>query len=332
MNDIIWKLVGLSQLALLLEASSPKPGNVNRGASFSDMDYRHFLTSASLVSRGLYHCALRGIELADGKITPEEVHLGELIEICVNDSLTGLNTKNTILGSILLYVPLTVSIAATLRQVEYFSIDIVKDELSRIISNTSIKDTIALYKTFELSPPGGQKIRDDPEWTGLHARYDIENPNAIENITQDGIRLIDLFKMSATIDEISNEWANNFTLILDEILPYLTKISTGLNDIEEAIVRAYIWLLAKRPDGLIIKKVGRKKAEEIQQIAVHIMNGSDEELPEKILILNERLIKGGNLLNPGTTADLISAATFCRLVSISNFFSSSNNSAVDDNC
>ncbi len=317
MNDTAWRLVGLGQLSLLLEASSPKPGNVNRGASFSDMNYRHFLTSASLISRGLYQCALRGTQLAHNEIPPKDVHLGELIELCVSDSLTGLNTKNTILGSILLYVPLTVAIASVLEQ-SAFSIDSVRDELSRIIENTSISDSIHLYRTFQLAPPGGRKIKEEPEWTNLHSRYDFENPNVIENIKQDEIRLIDLFKMSAKIDEISNEWANNFPMVLDRIHPYLSKISTGLDDIEEAIVRTYIWLLSERPDGLIVKKAGKKKAEEVQEIAIQIVRAWNEnkELVESVLQLDDKLKLEDNLLNPGTTADLVSASTLCRLVSI----------------
>ena len=320
MNETIWKLVGLGQLSLLLEASSPKPGNVNRSASFSDMDYRHFLTSASLISRGLYECASRGIKLASGQISSKQVHLGELIELCAHDSLTGLNTKNTILGSILLYVPLTVAIASTIEQTSTFSINSVKDELSDIIDNTTVDDSIHLYRTFQLAPPSGRKIKEEPEWTDLHSRYDFDNPDVINNIKNDETTLVDLFKMSAEIDEISNEWANCFPIVLNKIYPYLSKLSTSLEDIEEAIVRTYIWLLSERPDSLIIKKAGKKKAEEVQQIAVEIVKGwnDEEELVQLVLRLDEELKAEGNLLNPGTTADLVSAATLCRLVSISH--------------
>ncbi|TFG27116.1 hypothetical protein EU527_18950 [Candidatus Thorarchaeota archaeon] len=323
MNDIIWKLVGLGQLALLFEASSPKPGNVNRDACFSDMDYRNFLTSASLISRGLYQCAYRGWELGAEIKQPEQIGLGELIELCVRDSLTDLNTKNTIFGSILLYVPLTVALASSFRKENIFSIDNIENELLRIIKNTTVNDSVHLYRTFELTRPGGRKIKYEPEWLEIHNRYDFNNPNAVENIIQDNVRLIDLFEISAEVDEISGEWANNFTLTLRHILPYLAKIASNLDDIEEAIVRTYIWLLSKRPDGLIMKKAGRRKAEEVQCIAQEVMTKWNEsgEIQEQILLLDQRLRREGNLLNPGTTADLVSAATYCRLVSI--YFSDS---------
>ena len=104
-----------------------------------------------------------------------------------------------------------------------------------------------------------------------------------------------------------------------EIFPYLSKITSKLEDLEEGIVRTFVWLLAKRPDGLIVKKAGRKRAVEIQQLARDTMeNWSVEEGPENLITrLDEVLREEGNLLNPGTTADIVSVATFCRLVSLS---------------
>ena len=79
-TNIAWKIASLGQLSILLEVSSPKPGNVSRLRRFSDTGYRHFLASASLASRGLHIAASRGQELADGLITPDEqpVKQGEL--------------------------------------------------------------------------------------------------------------------------------------------------------------------------------------------------------------------------------------------------------------
>lgn len=318
MCDIVWKIVGLGQLSLLLEASSPKPGNVNRTACFSDMDYRNFLVSASLLSRGLYESATKGVALAKGNIEPSEVGLGELMHICVKDSLTGLNQTNTILGSILLYVPLTVAIAASLAEVPRFSVKRIRQYSQTIIDNTSVADATNLYRAFELTRPGGRMIKEDSEWSDLHRRYDFDNPKAIENLVEDNVSLADLFKMSSQVDEISNEWSNGFQRILGEVLPYLSKVSTQLEDLEEGIVRSFVWLLAQRPDGLIVKKAGRERAKEIQLLAQTTMkNWSEEEGPENLIgSLDKILREECNLLNPGTTADIVSAATFCRLVNI----------------
>ncbi|MHA2349846.1 MAG: triphosphoribosyl-dephospho-CoA synthase, partial [Candidatus Thorarchaeota archaeon] len=102
MTDIPWTISSMGQLSILLEASSPKPGNVNRLQRFSDTGYRHFLASASLMGRGLYDAAKRGVDLAAGLIKPSEVKLGKLIFACSEDVFTGLNKRNTILGTVLL--------------------------------------------------------------------------------------------------------------------------------------------------------------------------------------------------------------------------------------
>jgi len=319
MSDILWKIVGLGQLSLLLEASSPKPGNVNRIANFSDMDYRNFLASASLLSRGLHTSAEKGIELAKGTIKPAEVGLGDLIHICVRDSLTGLNHRNTIHGSILLYVPLTVSIAASLYEEPIFSVERIRKYIQLVNDQTTVKDATDLYRAFQLTHLGGRMIKEDPKWSDLHRRYDFDNPKAIQNLIEDKITLTEIFRMSTDVDEISSEWSNGFQRILNEILPYLSNITSKLDNLEEGIVQTFVWLLAKRPDGLIVKKAGRKRAEEIQQLARATMdNWSVEQGPEKLITSLDRVLREeGNLLNPGTTADIVSVATFCRLVSLS---------------
>ena len=314
----MWKIVGLGQLSLLLEASSPKPGNVNRIACFSDMDYRNFLTSASLLSRGLHESATRGIALAEGKMDLAEIGLGELIHICVQDSLTGLNHRNTILGSILLYVPLTVSMAASLRDEPRFSIDRIRNYVKTIIEQTTVKDATELYRAFQLTSPGGSMIKEDPKWSNLHRRYDFDNPNAIQNLVDDNVSLTDVFKMSSDVDEISSEWSSGFQRTLLEVLPYLKGVTNKLEDLEEGIVRTFVWLLALRPDGLIVKKAGRSRAIGIQKLAKTTMdNWSEEQGPENLInSLDKILREEGNLLNPGTTADIVSIAAFCRLVNL----------------
>ena len=318
MSDIVWKIIGLGQLSLLLEASSPKPGNVNRTACFSDMDYRNFLTSASLLSRGLHESATRGIALARGNLEPSEIGLGELIHFCVMDSLTGLNHRNTILGSILLYVPLTVAMAASLSDKPHFSIERIRNYVQVITEETTVKDATDLYRAFQLTSPGGSMIKEDPQWSNLHRRYDFDNPNAIENLVKDNVSLTDVFRMSADVDEISSEWSNGFQRTLLEVLPYLKRVTTKLEDLEEGIVRTFVWLLALRPDGLIVKKAGRHRAEEIQQLAITTMNNwSEEQGPENLINSLDRILREeGNILNPGTTADIVSIAAFCRLVNI----------------
>ncbi len=318
MKDVSWRLSSIGQLSILLEASSPKPGNVNREFGFSDTDYRHFLASAALMARGLYIGALRGAVLADGEIEPSDVHIGELIHLCAQDTFTGINRRNTILGTILLYVPLVVATSAVLVQEKRYSIRSLQRWLRDIIENTSVNDTLDLYKAFHLIRSTNPRIEESTSWTDVHSRYDIDNPVVSDNILEDKLTLFDLFKLSAEVDEISGEWANNFELTLSHVFPYLDNISKNLEDLEEGIVQTFVWLLSQRPEGLIAKKAGAKRAEQVRELAGKTMRAWNESTGplELMRSLDIELRKEGNLLNPGTTADLVSAGIFCKLVAL----------------
>jgi len=317
-KEITWTLASIGQLSILLEASSPKPGNVNRQMGFSDTDYRHFLASASLMARSLHLSAERGIELAEGEIRPSELKLGELIHHGARDTFTGINKRNTILGTILLYVPLVVACAAAIRQNGSFSSDAVAEWLDIIVRNTTVEDTVNLYRAFHLARSTSPRHNESTSWTDAHSRYDIDNKNIFENIKEDALTLQTLFEMSSEVDEISNEWANQFSLTLTKVFPYLDSVTENLEDLEEGIVQTFIWLLSLRPDGLITKKAGEVKAEEVRALAEKIMSAWNHSSgPVEVMFqLDVELRKEGNLLNPGTTADLVSTAILCKLVSL----------------
>jgi triphosphoribosyl-dephospho-CoA synthase len=318
MKSTSWRLSSIGQLSILLEASSPKPGNVNRYFGFSDTDYRHFLASASLIARGLHMSASRGVALAEGSLSSSEINIGELIQLSAQETFTGINKRNTILGSILLYIPLVVASAAAVTQDGSYSTGGILKWLKEITENTSVNDTVELYKTFHLIRTTNPRVEESTSWTDSHSRYDIDNPHVLDNILEDRLTLQDLFKMSADVDEISGEWANNFELTLSQVFPYLDKVADNLENLEEGIVQTFVWLLSLRPDGLIAKKAGEKRAEEVRALAEKTMKAWNQDTgPHELMkSLDEELRKEGNLLNPGTTADLVSAGIFCKLVAL----------------
>jgi triphosphoribosyl-dephospho-CoA synthase len=270
------------------------------------------------MARGLHMSASRGEALARGEIEPTEVNVGELILQCAKDTFTGINTRNTILGTILLYVPLVVATGAAVTQDNGFSARRMQDWLKTITENTSVKDTLNVYEAFHLVRTKNPRIDESASWTEKHSRYDIDNPKVMANIREDGLKLQELFKMSADVDEISGEWAKNFGLTLNQIFPYLDKVADSLENLEEGIVQTFVWLLSLRPDGLIAKKAGEKRAEEVRALAERTMNAWNHDTgPLELMVrLDAELRKEGNLLNPGTTADLVSAGIFCKLVSL----------------
>ncbi|MFW9847428.1 MAG: triphosphoribosyl-dephospho-CoA synthase, partial [Candidatus Thorarchaeota archaeon] len=190
--------------------------------------------------------------------------------------------------------------------------------IKQILDHTSSEDTVELYKAFHLVNLGGQLNKEDATWTEVHDRFDIDNPRVFDNIRKDNITLQNLFKKSAEVDPICREWSEYYADILGKVFPYLDNAVESLEDMEEGIVRTFIWQLSRHHDGLILKKAGLQRAEEVRALAENIvsdgMNGKDTD--DLMTNLDAELRKEGNLLNPGTTADFVSAAIFCKLVSM----------------
>ncbi|MHA1771647.1 MAG: triphosphoribosyl-dephospho-CoA synthase [Candidatus Thorarchaeota archaeon] len=313
--DIPWTISQSSQLAVLLEVSAPKPGNVNRDASFSDIDYRHFLTSATLIGKGIYHAASQGVLLANGVIDPEEVQLGELILETAIDAFTDMNKHNTILGTILLHIPIAVAMAAAISEKTNLDTMLVINYLRSVINSTTVEDTINLYKALHLVNPSGDKHKTLDSWTDQHSRYDLDNPDVYDNIRTDGVSLGELFRLSSKVDRICEEWSSYYHSTLFETLPALRKTMHGLIDAEEAIVEVFVWRLSLEPDSHIIKRAGITPAKEVQKAARETLQTGLKGI-EQLQQLDKILRAQGNLLNPGTTADLLSTALFCRLVEL----------------
>lgn len=271
-----------------------------------------------MIGKGLYMAALKGIMLPEDKILPNEVGIGQLIHTCVYDSLSGLNTKNTIFGTILLYVPLTVALAAVVEEDGKFRGGQTRKWLRTVLDQTTVEDTIQVYRAFSLVQPKGDLNKVGPSWTEIHDRYDFNNPKVYENIEMDQISLQHLFTLSSDVDPICREWSEYYRVILEEAFPYLDSKSKKLEDLEEGIVDTFIWLLSKYRDGLIIRKAGVERAEEVRLLAERIMTESSDNpnSNDMLSILDKELGKEQNTMNPGTTADLLSAAILCKLASM----------------
>src|SRR5712691_5063842 len=80
-----------AQLACLLEASAPKPGNVSPGRHFADARYEDFLASAAAIGGPLSGADVRGV--------------GATIRLAI-DETAAFTRSNTNLGIVLLLAPL----------------------------------------------------------------------------------------------------------------------------------------------------------------------------------------------------------------------------------
>ena len=95
------------ELAILLEVSGyPKPGNVHRTADFEKTTFEHYLASAVAIRPVFNEAAKRGMKISEGEISISELGLGYLINEAVNCMLESQNGGNTLLGAIIILIPI----------------------------------------------------------------------------------------------------------------------------------------------------------------------------------------------------------------------------------
>jgi triphosphoribosyl-dephospho-CoA synthetase len=109
---------------------------------------------------------------------------------------------------------------------------------------------------------------------------------------------------------------NNYPKTFDLAYPYLMK-QLKSRDLNTAIMHTFLKVLSEHPDTFIARKVGFEKAREISLNAKKVLELGGVETSkgrEGILEFDRKLRESGNLLNPGTTADLTAAAlALCTL-------------------
>jgi len=88
-------------------------------------------------------------------------------------------------------------------------------------------------------------------------------------------------------------------------------------DLNTAVVHTFLKVLSEHPDTFIARKVGVEKAREVSSDAKKVLELGGLETSEgraRVLEFDRKLRESGNLLNPGTTADLTAAAlALCTL-------------------
>jgi triphosphoribosyl-dephospho-CoA synthase len=266
-----------AQLACVLEASADKPGNITPRHDFADTSYEDMLRSAIAIGPEIGRAGERGV--------------GETVLAAVRATrrVTGANTN---LGMALLLAPLAraaLAGGAPLRA----GVEVVLGALT-------LDDARAAYEAIRLAGAGGLDER---------VEHDVRDAPAV------GLR--EAMALAAGRDSVAFEYAGGFAITFDAGLPALRgALDDGLAP-RAATVEAFLEILATVPDTLIARKRGRAAAERVAAAAgsVQAAGGVRSDAGRAALAaFDASLRRDGNALNPGTTADLVTATLFVALL------------------
>ena len=296
------------ELAMLLEVSAAKPGNVTFTAGFEGTRVEHFLASAVAAAPWFEEAANRGIAVQDKKLSADDVGMGWIMKECAADINAWQKGGNTLLGTVMLLVPLAVAVGMTPTG-ENFSFDLMRlrENLRLAVESTTAEDAVHLYEAIDIAKPSGLNEASD---------LDVHDPASKERLLKENVSLFEVFKMAAGYDDICSEWVRNYPITFDLAYPYL-KAQLERGDLNTAVVHTFLKILSEHPDTFIARKAGVEKAQQVSldaKRALELGGLETQDGKKSIFELDRRLRKSGNRLNPGTTADLTAAAlALCTL-------------------
>jgi triphosphoribosyl-dephospho-CoA synthase len=291
------------ELAILLEISADKPGNVNLIVGFEGTRYEHFLASAVVAESYFEWAAERGVEISRGEIRVSDVGLGRIIKGCVTDINRWQRGGNTLLGTIILLSPVAVAAGMTPTKEKYITeIAKLRENLKFVVESTTPEDAVDVYEAIKIANPSG---------LGKAPDLDVNDPNSINMIRKEKISLYDTFIIASEYDKVCSEWVNNYPITFDVAYPCLIEQIRKTVDLNVVITHTFLKILAEHPDTFIARKTGITKALEVSSMAKEVLKlgglGASRGR-ERLREFDLELRKSGNLLNPGTTADIIAAA------------------------
>jgi triphosphoribosyl-dephospho-CoA synthase len=289
------------QLAIMLEVSAQKPGNVSFTSSFEKTRVEHFLASAVAASTTFQEAAYLGTSVAEKRLEVGKVGLGELIKDCALDVNAWQKGGNTILGTVMLFVPIAVAAGMTQAKKGYvFDFKKMRKNIDLAVKSTSALDSVHLYEAVGIANPSG--LGDAPD-------LDVTNPASKDRLLKENVGLFEVFKLASAYDDICYEWVNNYPITFDLAYPFLmTQLET--KPLNTAVVHTFLKILSERPDTFIARKVGKEKALEVSIEAKTVLElGSldTSKGKQRLAEFDKKLRLKGNSFNPGTTADLTAA-------------------------
>ena len=292
-------------LASLLEVSSyPKPGNIHRTRDSDDTQYEHFLSGSVATAPVIRSLASRAFLVDDGRY--DEISIGKAVFDAVKEMMKWQHGGNVQLGIILLHVPLAAAAGAVYSE-SRVEVDLLRNKTGEIIEKTRPTDAVKIYEAIGFAMK--KRVLGEVE------EMDISDSSSVEKIIQEKKTPPDIFKLCSDRDNICKEWITNFEITFNQGYPYLKRLLSEGKKVNEATIKTFLYILSKHLDSLILRKSGRKVAEKVSMRANELLEISDKDIFNKNLLeMDRKLWEGKGLMNPGTTADLVSASIFVLLL------------------
>jgi len=281
----------MAQLACILEASAPKPGNVSPGRPFADLRYEDFVASAIAIGRPFEGACAQP--------------LGRTVRAAIESTLEWA-PSNTNLGIVLLLAPLARAVIGVGGHFSRTPADcprkMTSDPISvrEVLNATTVDDAREVYAAIRLARPGGlgrseaQDVADEPTMT-----------------------LLEVMRLAADRDSIASEYATGFELTFTIGAPALERARREGLAWDDAIVETFLTLLARKTDTHIVRRTGLDAAEQVSRRARAVLDqGGVRSVAGRLAIddMDRSMRDARNSLNPGSTADLTTAAIFVELV------------------
>ena len=288
-------------LACLLEASTPKPGNVHRGADFDDLTFFDFQVSS--------------IAIGPAFERTEELGLGQLILMAIqaNSSWVGTNTN---LGMVLLLAPLAKASFEYSKSDEVVSPGTRMSQLAAglpaLLEGVSEQDGLDLFEAIRISSPGGlgevDTLDANHSLEAIRRSWKVESANGPASQNSLFMHAMDL---ASHRDTIALQYCNGFQQVFDVVIPALRNALQRCHSLSDSIVDAFLETLSVIPDTLIARKCGGDVADSVCKMAAEIRKINDRQGQQAAVAdLDFWLRSDGHRRNPGTTADLIAAGLF----------------------
>ncbi len=216
--------------------------------------------------------------------------LGETIRAAITATRQW-TEANTNLGIVLLLAPLAKATALP---------PPLRSGVRTVLQHTTVADAVEVYAAIRLAQPGG---------LGTVPEQDLGDAP--------GVPLLDTMRLAAGRDAVAREYATGFQTTFEVALPALRRARDAGLGWEEAVVEAFLAILAHQPDTLFARKLGSGVAAEVTARAQEVLAAGglhDEAGRAALAAFDASLRDPHNSRNPGTTADLTAGALFVALV------------------